>query len=148
MSQSSEFYCHNPLCCFSTSVYCCLRIFRYRFSPETLLGMLISSCIRGLGPFWRNSYAQHAMLIGFSFKKSQYIMKTRLRQNVSTVLTGRSFSLCTRSRIFCHENCKFITDTTEFQTGPYPGPVQSISHYIDLILSSNSCLISQIQLFQ
>jgi len=23
MSQSSEFCRHNPLCCFSTSVYCC-----------------------------------------------------------------------------------------------------------------------------
>jgi hypothetical protein len=32
VSQSSEFCCHNTLCCFSTSV-CCL--FRYRFSPET-----------------------------------------------------------------------------------------------------------------
>jgi hypothetical protein len=29
VSQSSEFCCHNPLCCFSTSVYCCKRIFRY-----------------------------------------------------------------------------------------------------------------------
>jgi hypothetical protein len=33
MSQSSEFCRHNTLCCFSTSVYCCL--FRYRLSPET-----------------------------------------------------------------------------------------------------------------
>jgi hypothetical protein len=33
VSQSSEFYRHNPLCCFSTTVYCCL--FRYRLSPET-----------------------------------------------------------------------------------------------------------------
>jgi len=33
VSQSSEFCCHNPLCCFSTSVYRCL--FRYRLSPET-----------------------------------------------------------------------------------------------------------------
>jgi len=33
VSQSSEFCRHNPLCCFSTSVYCCL--FRYRLSPET-----------------------------------------------------------------------------------------------------------------
>jgi hypothetical protein len=33
VSQSSEFCSHNPLCCFSTSVYCCL--FRYRHSPET-----------------------------------------------------------------------------------------------------------------
>jgi hypothetical protein len=29
VSQSSEFCRHNPLCCFSTSVYCCKRIFRY-----------------------------------------------------------------------------------------------------------------------
>jgi hypothetical protein len=35
MSQSSEFCRHNPLCCFSTSVYCCKCIFCYRFSPET-----------------------------------------------------------------------------------------------------------------
>jgi hypothetical protein len=33
VSQSSEFCHHNPLCCFWTSVYCCL--FRYRLSPET-----------------------------------------------------------------------------------------------------------------
>jgi hypothetical protein len=35
MSQSSEFCRHNPLCRFSTTVYCCKRIFRYRLSPET-----------------------------------------------------------------------------------------------------------------
>jgi hypothetical protein len=29
VSQSSEFCRYNPLCCFSTSVYCCKRIFRY-----------------------------------------------------------------------------------------------------------------------
>jgi hypothetical protein len=29
MSQSSEFCRHNPLCCFSTSVYCCYCLFRY-----------------------------------------------------------------------------------------------------------------------
>jgi hypothetical protein len=29
MSQSSEFCRHNPLCCFSTTVYCCKRTFRY-----------------------------------------------------------------------------------------------------------------------
>jgi len=34
VSHSSEFCCHNPLCCFLTSVYCCC-LFRYRFSPET-----------------------------------------------------------------------------------------------------------------
>jgi len=34
VSQSSDFCCHNPLCCFSMSGYCwCL--FRYGLSPET-----------------------------------------------------------------------------------------------------------------
>jgi hypothetical protein len=31
----SLFCFHNPLCCFSTTVYCCKCIFRYRLSPET-----------------------------------------------------------------------------------------------------------------
>jgi hypothetical protein len=35
VSQSSEFCRHSPMCCFSTSVYCCKRLFRYRLSPET-----------------------------------------------------------------------------------------------------------------
>jgi len=35
MSQSSEFYRCNPLCCFSISVYCCKHIFRYRLNPKT-----------------------------------------------------------------------------------------------------------------
>jgi hypothetical protein len=34
MSQSSEFWRFNPLCSFSTSVYCC-SLFRYRLRPET-----------------------------------------------------------------------------------------------------------------
>jgi hypothetical protein len=32
---SSEFCRHNSLCCFSTIVYCCKHLFRYRLSPET-----------------------------------------------------------------------------------------------------------------
>jgi hypothetical protein len=35
LSQSSELCRHNPLCCFSTSVYCCKPIFRNRLSPES-----------------------------------------------------------------------------------------------------------------
>jgi hypothetical protein len=37
VSQSGEFCRHNPLCCFSTCVYCCrcCCLFRYRLSPET-----------------------------------------------------------------------------------------------------------------
>jgi hypothetical protein len=32
VSQSSEFCRHNPLCCFSTSVYFCTRIFRFGYT--------------------------------------------------------------------------------------------------------------------
>jgi hypothetical protein len=35
MSQSSEFCRLNPLCCFSTSVYCYWCLLRHRLSPET-----------------------------------------------------------------------------------------------------------------
>jgi hypothetical protein len=34
LTQSSDSGRHNPLCCFSKSVYCCCLL-RYRFSPET-----------------------------------------------------------------------------------------------------------------
>jgi hypothetical protein len=39
VSQSSEFCCHNSLCCFPMSVYCFL--FRYRLSPETFGYILV-----------------------------------------------------------------------------------------------------------
>jgi hypothetical protein len=43
VSQSSEFCRHNPLCYFSTNVYCsCL--FRYRLSPENFGYTLVWSC--------------------------------------------------------------------------------------------------------
>jgi hypothetical protein len=34
VSQSNDFYRHNPLYCFSTSVCCCKHIFHYRLSPD------------------------------------------------------------------------------------------------------------------
>jgi hypothetical protein len=40
LCQSSEFCRHKPLCCFSTSVYCCC-LFRYRLSPENFRYTLI-----------------------------------------------------------------------------------------------------------
>jgi hypothetical protein len=51
MSQSSEFYHHSPLCCFSTSVYFCKRIFRYRLSPETFGYSLICYTKIGVSNF-------------------------------------------------------------------------------------------------
>jgi hypothetical protein len=36
----SEFFRHNPLCCFSTSIYC-FYFFRYRLSSETFIYTLV-----------------------------------------------------------------------------------------------------------
>jgi len=57
VSQSSEFCRFKPLCCFSTSFYCCCycRLFCCRFSPETFGYTLVhmfnylgqTSCIHG-----------------------------------------------------------------------------------------------------
>jgi hypothetical protein len=44
VSQHSGFCTHNPLCCFSTSVYCCRSIFSYRLSPETFGYILLCLC--------------------------------------------------------------------------------------------------------
>jgi hypothetical protein len=51
VSQSSEFCRHNPLSCFSTSVYYCCCLFRYRLSPETFGYTLVwyTKCIGGGG---------------------------------------------------------------------------------------------------
>jgi hypothetical protein len=59
MGQSSEFCLHNPLCCFSTSVYCyCKHIFRYhRLSPENFgytLIFRVVSCVNHLTPIKSN----------------------------------------------------------------------------------------------
>jgi hypothetical protein len=45
VSPFCEFCRHNPLCCFSTSVYCCCCccLFRYRLSPETFWYILVVS---------------------------------------------------------------------------------------------------------
>jgi len=52
VSQPSEFYRHNTLRCFSTSVYCCL--IRYRLIPETfgytLVEYEVAQSIRVLFP--------------------------------------------------------------------------------------------------
>jgi len=58
VSQSSEFCQHDSLCCFSTSVYFCKRVFPYGFSPETfgytlvhtllILKWILEQCYEGL----------------------------------------------------------------------------------------------------
>jgi len=50
MSQSSEFFCHNPLGCFSTGNTKGERIFRYRLSPETFEYTLVCRLIAEYAP--------------------------------------------------------------------------------------------------
>jgi hypothetical protein len=45
MNQSSEFCRHKHFCCFSTSVYYCKLMFRYRLSPESFGYTLLSSLL-------------------------------------------------------------------------------------------------------
>jgi len=52
VSQSSEFCFHNSLCCFSTSVYCCKRIFRSD-SVRKLLDILSYFTILNTLSSWR-----------------------------------------------------------------------------------------------
>jgi hypothetical protein len=58
VSQSSEFCRHNSLCCFSTSVYCCL--FRNRLSPDTFGYTIVSV---QLTCWWRHSQQSTVFLI-------------------------------------------------------------------------------------
>jgi len=64
VSQSSEFCHHNTLSYFSTSVYCCYWLFRYRLSPEILdtPSYLRRSCtslfLAKVGPHWATEQLQ------------------------------------------------------------------------------------------
>jgi hypothetical protein len=62
VSQSSEFYRHNPLCCFSMSVYCCCCcccLFCYRLSPKTFGYTLVHMYIRLRSVFMFLSFHMH-----------------------------------------------------------------------------------------
>jgi hypothetical protein len=86
LSQSSEFCRHNPLCCFSTSVYycycCCL--FSYGLSPENFVYTLVYSgiCIlsstnfvtRGYVRGWKNSSIEIYALTTLPFLPLQLVV--------------------------------------------------------------------------
>jgi hypothetical protein len=43
-----------------------------RFLNESaMLGMLLTSCVRGLWPFWRNSYGQYGDILNENFIRSK-----------------------------------------------------------------------------
>jgi hypothetical protein len=86
VSQSSEFCCHKPLCCFSTSVYFyCL--FRYRLSPENFGCTLVQ--------LTRTNSTEHSPCCGASSRPiSQEILRLYETRRCITVFTGAcNFSL-------------------------------------------------------
>jgi hypothetical protein len=72
VSQCSEFCRHNTLCCISTSVYCCKRIFRYRISPETFGYTSYVSLSLSL------SLSQHKHIISSRYFQLTSVTNTRL----------------------------------------------------------------------
>jgi hypothetical protein len=80
LSQSSEFFRHNPLCCFSTSVYCCY-LFRYRLRPETFGYILLDNKI---SPF---------RVIPYQLCDDDEIQDTQLTLNVDRQATLQGWRL-------------------------------------------------------
>jgi hypothetical protein len=70
-SQSSEFCRHNPLCCFSKSVYCCKRIFRYRLSPETFGYAIVNAN-------WENMNIAYINNTGVNTDRVLYVLQNEL----------------------------------------------------------------------
>jgi hypothetical protein len=108
VSLPSEFCHHNPLCCFSTSVYFCKSIFRYRLSPETFGYTLVlsfspfkSHCIalQQTDVMWNGSVALHCSLF-------QYIVP--FRAEISNYNPWKSIfplnlsEICQQWRINCN----------------------------------------------
>jgi len=68
MSQSSEFYHHNPLCSFSVSDYCCL--FCYQLCPKTFGYTLTYSCL-----FYKLTVTLNEHVEYVYFLKQKYIFQ-------------------------------------------------------------------------
>jgi len=75
MSQSSEFCRHNPLCCFSTNVYCCKCIFHYQLSPETF-GYILISRPHSYCNYWHRTGKRTACLWLLNCLNVMKLMKT------------------------------------------------------------------------
>jgi len=80
VSQSSEFCRHNPFCCFSTSVYCCKHIFRYRLSPETFGYTLVYVC-----SLWLRIYAHIFATIIMHMLTEIRIISVKLTSRLSQI---------------------------------------------------------------
>jgi hypothetical protein len=73
VSQSSEFCRHKALCCFSTSVYCCKRVFRYRLSPETF-GYTLVRVTHPASPIVLDLFTIKFDLKGKTYERARYVI--------------------------------------------------------------------------
>jgi hypothetical protein len=48
VNQSSDFCRHNPVCCLSTSVYCCYCLFRYDSVRKLFGHTVVRPCVSGI----------------------------------------------------------------------------------------------------
>jgi len=76
VSQSSEFYRHKPLCYFSTSVYCCNYLLRYRLNPETFGYTLVHGYVFLISEQWSKVSVAHSLSNGSSNLAKLMFLKT------------------------------------------------------------------------
>jgi hypothetical protein len=86
LCQSSEFCCHNPLYCFSMSVFCCKCIFCYWLSPETFGYTLIHPLYSRVWKSWLStvtaSVSEYWMSYVLVFATNSWITSTKKRSKV------------------------------------------------------------------
>jgi hypothetical protein len=115
MSQSSEFCRHNSLCCFSTCVYCCKRIFRYRLSPETFgYTLLCRNILRSQRTSNLVSITTEIKSLGDNrkSKKEPQIPDGRLGDTAYVLVTSDATPTVLTSAFICL-NCSFTVGFTE-----------------------------------
>jgi len=88
VTQSSEFFRHNHLCWFSTSVYYYKRIFRYRLSPETFGSTLVIPRILIRGTIWR--WATRFTTQTLNPRRSSFWYPPRTKLGLPQKWSGRS----------------------------------------------------------
>jgi len=116
VSQSSEFCHHNPLCCFSMSVCCCL--FCYRLSSETFAYTLVPQFLPVLEACLKLSFGNTS-----SCSNEMFIIVSKTLNPYSFKIFLRLWGSCLTCGILClAENCstdryhhgEFATHWTHF----------------------------------
>jgi len=106
VSQSSEFYHHNLLCCFSTSNTNGKRIFRYRLSPETF-GYNLHIRWKWVNEFWVSRSDRYPSGVPGTHRIRDRRQTVPLMPEIGWEWSAhRAVKTCTRN--FYFENLKWI----------------------------------------